>query len=105
MPLEELKKGNKELADRFAKIEPRRWSIDGSVMELMTEVGDLTELILRKEYYKENIYEDVDYQIQDELADIIFVVMRIADHYKIDLDKAYGEMEKLVSERLKNRGV
>lgn len=104
MSLKELKERSKELADRFAKIEPRRWSIEGSAMELMTEVGDLTELILRKEFYKENIYEDVDYQIQDELADIIFVVMRIADHYKIDINKAYEEMEKLVSERLKSRG-
>ena len=74
-------------------------------MELATEVGDLTNLILRKEYFKQNIYEDIDAQIRDEVSDIIFVLMRIADLYKIDLDQAYSEMEKLVNDKLNIRGV
>lgn len=103
--LEDIKKRSRDLFKRFEKIEPRRWSIEGATMELMTEVGDLTELILRKEYYKQNIYEDLDYQIKDEIADILLVMMRIADYYNIDLDQAYKEMEQLVSDRLRSRGV
>jgi NTP pyrophosphatase (non-canonical NTP hydrolase) len=105
MPLEEIKNRSRKIFERFAKIEPRRWTIEGATMELVTEVGDLTELILRKEYYKQNIYEDLDYQIRDELSDVLLVLMRIADYYKIDLDKAYAEMEDLMDDRLKNRGV
>ena len=105
MSLEDIKKRSKGLFKRFEKIEPRRWSIEGAMMELTTEVGDLTELVLRKEYYKQNIYEDLDYQIKDEVADILLVMMRIADYYNIDLDQAYEEMEQLVSDRLRSRGV
>ena len=104
MAFEELKVRSRTLAERFKKIEPRRWTIEGSTMELATEVGDLTELVLRKEYFKQNIYDDIEYQIQDEIADILFVLFRIADYYNIDLDRAYEEMERLVSERLKSRG-
>lgn len=105
MSLDEMKLRSRALFKRFEKIEPRRWSIEGSTMELTTEVGDLTELILRKEYYKQNIYDDLDYQISDEIADIFFVLMRIADHYDIKLDKSYQEMERILDERLKSRGV
>ena len=105
MSLEEIKKRSKHLFERFEKVEPRRWSIEGAMIELMTEVGDLTELVLRKEYYKQNIYEDLDYQVRDEMADILFVLMRIADYYNVDLDQAYKEMEQLVDDRLKSRGV
>jgi len=105
MSLEEIKKSSRSLFDRFKEVEPKRWTIEGSVMELATEVGDLTEIILRKEYYKQNIYEDLDYQIRDEISDVLFVLMRIADYYQINLDDAYKEMEKLVDERLKSRGV
>ncbi len=104
MSLEEIKKRSQYLFQRFEKIEPKRWTIEGSVMELATEVGDLTEIVLRKEYYKQNIYEDLDYQIRDEISDVLFVLMRIADYYNINLDDAYKEMEKLVDERLKSRG-
>jgi len=105
MSLEELKPKTKKLVERFKDIEPRRWSVEGSIMELMTEIGDLTELVLRKEYYKENVYDDVDFQIRDELADIIFVVIRLADHYGVNLDQAYSEMLESVSNRLSNKGV
>ena len=105
MSLNELKARSRGLAKRFEKIEPRRWTVEGATMELATEVGDLTNLILRKEYFKQNIYEDIDAQIRDEVSDIIFVLMRIADLYKIDLDQAYSEMEKLVNDKLKSRGV
>ena len=104
MELEELKVKSRALVERFKKIEPKRWSIEGSTMELATEVGDLTELVLRKEYFKQNVYDDIEYQIQDEIADILFILFRIADYYNIDVDRAYREMEHLVSERLKSRG-
>ncbi|MCX6809560.1 MAG: MazG-like family protein [Candidatus Berkelbacteria bacterium] len=105
MSLEEVKKRGVNLVKRFEKSEPRRWSIEGSVMELSTEVGDLADLVLRKEYYKKNIYDDLDYQIQDEIADILLVACRIADYYNINLDKAFSEMEKVVDDRLKSRGL
>lgn len=105
MALKDYKEKSLELIKRFESIEPKRWSIEGSSMELMTEVGDLVDLVLRKEYYKQNVYDDLDYQIRDELADIILILFAISHHYKIDLDEAYEEMLQLVDERLKSKGL
>jgi NTP pyrophosphatase (non-canonical NTP hydrolase) len=105
MALKDYKEKSLELIKRFEAIEPKRWSVEGSSMELMTEVGDLIDLILRKEYYKQNVYDDLDYQIKDELADIILILFAIAEHYKIDLDESYEEMLKIVDERLKSKGL
>jgi NTP pyrophosphatase (non-canonical NTP hydrolase) len=105
MALKDYKEKSLDLIKRFEAIEPKRWSVEGSSMELMTEVGDLIDLILRKEYYKQNVYDDLDYQIKDELADIILILFAIAEHYKIDLDESYEEMLKIVDERLKSKGL
>lgn len=105
MSLKDYKEKSLDVIKRFEKTEPKRWSIEGSSMELVTEVGDLLDLVLRKEYYKQNVYDDLDYKIKDELADIILILFAIANHYKIDLDEAYEEMLKLVDERLKSKGL
>ncbi len=105
MALEELKPRVRQYLKRFEKIEPKRWTVEGTTMELMTEVGDLTELILRKEYYKQRKANNLDYQISDELADILFIMLHLADRYKIDLDDSFEQMLKLLDEKLKSRGV
>lgn len=105
MSLKDYKQKSLEIIKRFEASEPKRWTVEGSSLELMTEVGDLVDLVLRKEYYKQNVYDDLDYQIKDELADIILVLFAIAEHYKIDLDEAYEEMLKIVDERLKSKGL
>jgi len=105
MAVEELKPKVRKFLERFSSVEPKRWSIEGSIMELATEVGDLTELVLRKEYYKKNIYDDLDYQIRDELADILFILINIADLYDINIDSSFEEMLGSLDDKLKQHGV
>ncbi len=90
---------------RFEKIEGRPWGAEGAVIELAKQVGDLSALIMNREGYYfsdrgklSDNYNSTNEKIGDELIDIIFAVVRLADHYKIDLinanDKAREEDEK-----------
>ena len=75
---------------RFEKIEGRPWGPEGATIELSKQVGDLAKLIMVKEgYYFPDRYESSVDQIGDELADIFAAVIRIADHYAIDLIEAH----------------
>ena len=85
-----------DMANRFAKIEGRPWNAEGNVIELTKQVGDLAKTIMVQErYYYPNRSADVPgyeasvEQIGDELGDILFVVFRLAQHYKIDIEEAY----------------
>lgn len=77
---------------RFQKIEGKPWGVEGGVIELAKQVGQLSALVMNREgyYYSEREKENNNYhatndRIADELADIMFAVVRIADHYDIDL--------------------
>lgn len=82
----------KNTISRFQKIEGREWGIEGAVIELTKQVGQLSALIMNREgcYYSEREKEGVAHEatndnIADELADIMFAVVRISEYYNIDL--------------------
>ena len=86
----------KSIIKRFEKIEGKPWKIDGSMIELSKQVGDLAKLVMSYEgfYPKDRGKEDKQYlatkeKIADELADLLFMIIRIADYYSIDLEDAH----------------
>lgn len=66
-------------------------------MSLLLEASELMEIfqwLNEKESYEiRNNPEKMD-EIRDELADVFFWVIRIADHFKIDLDQAFWNKMK-----------
>ncbi len=100
-----LLKQTQDMIAQFQKIEQRPWGIEGAMIELSKQVGDLSKRIMVAErYYLKNrdndpVYETSKDKIADELFDIWFCLVRIADYYKIDfettIDKATKE-EKYV---------
>lgn len=81
---------------RFEKIEGKPWRAEGGAMELTKQVGELCKLIMSYEgyYFPDRIKNDKKYEsskdkIGDELADIFFTIIRIADYYNIDLEKSH----------------
>ena len=48
---------------------------------------------------------DVDGRLGNEMADVIAQVMRLADYYGIDLEKAFIEAREDEDRYLKSRGV
>ena len=85
-----------EVIKAFQKAEQRDWGIEGNMIELMKQVGDLSKnVMIFEKYYITKKTNDPSYnkdskdEIGDELSDIFFMLIRIANHYKIDLEKAH----------------
>jgi NTP pyrophosphatase (non-canonical NTP hydrolase) len=102
----------KSIIKRFEKIEGKKWGIDGSMTELSKQVGDLAQLVMAYENYypkfrgKENErYHATKSKIADELLDIIFMTVRIADIYEIDLTKAHRDFIKHADKYLRSHKV
>ena len=79
----------------FEQVEQRPWTVEVTLIELMKQVGDLSRRILTfEQYYLADRSARPDYQtsvedIGDELADILYCLIRIAEHYHIDLEAAH----------------
>ena len=84
-----------EVIKEFEKVEKKKWGIEGSMMELSKQVGELSKNVLMFEgYYMAGRDSLPEYQtskdkIADELSDILFMVIRISEHYGINLEKEH----------------
>lgn len=102
----------KETITRFEKIEGKPWGVEGAVIELAKQVGQLSALVMNREgyYFADRDKADPKYvstndDIGDELADIMFAVVRIADYYKVDLVETNTKTRQEEDEFLKSKGV
>lgn len=97
----------REIVKRFNRIELQEWKAEGAMIELSKQVGELAKQVMIKEKYYalEGDVPDVDRRLGDEMADVIAQVMRLADYYKIDLEKAFIEARENENRYLKSRGV
>lgn len=95
---------------RFEEIQGRKWGIEGSMIELAKQVGDLAKHVMVVEGYyyagRENraSYEGGKKAIADELADVFGQLIRIADYYEIDLEKAHRAARQAEDEALREKG-
>lgn len=92
----EIVKKTNEVIAAFQKVEPRDWGIEGNMIELAKQAGELGKNVMMLEnYYLAARQDNPNYntaskeQIGNELSDIFFVLVRIANHYGIDLEKAH----------------
>lgn len=97
----------KEVVKRFNKIELREWKAEGAMIELTKQVGELAKQVMLKERYYafEGDTLDVDKRLGNEMADVIAQIIRLADYYKIDLEKAFIEAREDEDRYLKSRNV
>jgi NTP pyrophosphatase (non-canonical NTP hydrolase) len=101
----------RSIINRFEKIEGKPWKIDGSMIELSKQVGDLSKLVMSYEGYYPKDRGKLDRQylatkerIADELADLLFMIIRIAGYYGIDLEKAHIKARRGEDKYLKSYG-
>lgn len=103
----EMENMYRDIAGRFSKIELQEWKAEGAMIELSKQVGELAKQVMIKEKYYalEGEVPDVDERLGNEMADVIAQVMRLADYYKIDLEKAFIEAREDEDKYLKSRGL
>ena len=106
-PFTEMEDMYKEITKRFSKIELQEWKAEGAMIELTKQVGELAKQVMIKERYYalEEEVLDTDDRLGNEMADVIAQIIRLADYYKIDLEKAFIEARKDEDRYLKSRGV
>jgi uncharacterized protein YabN with tetrapyrrole methylase and pyrophosphatase domain len=97
---------------RFEKIEGKPWGVEGAVIELAKQVGQLSTLVMNEEDYyfpdREKLdskYESSKDKIADELQDILFAIVRIADLYDIDIVSSATKTREVEDKFLKSKGV
>jgi NTP pyrophosphatase (non-canonical NTP hydrolase) len=102
----------KKSINRYQKIEGKPWGVEGAVIELAKQAGQLSALVMNREGYyfpdREKLsdeYDSTNGNIADELADIMFAVVRIAGHYGIDLVATNVKTRKMEDAFLKTKGV
>lgn len=97
MHVSEMMQMTREVADLFdEQVGP--WSVPVMLTELMAEVGTLADSLMIQEGYRRPRADVPD--LSDDVADILFMLLRIADAYHIEIASAYKEMIQRTRERL-----
>lgn len=95
LTFKEVIERTRALIREFEKVEKRPWGVEGAMIELQKQVGELAKQVMTFEgYYIPYRDDQPEYatskeRIADELSDILFMVVRIADHYGIGLEKEH----------------
>lgn len=107
LTFQQMQEMYRNVARRFSRIELRPWRAEGAMIELSKQVGELAKQVMIKEkfYALTDEVPDVDEKLGNEMADVIAQVMRLADHYGIDLEKAFIEAREDEARYLDSRGV
>jgi hypothetical protein len=102
--LKELENISKKVIRVYQEIENRPWNSEVCTIELTRQLGDLAKLIMILENYytKKEDPEIIKEKIGYELGDLIFLIIKLADHYKIDLEDYFlrGRREALKSKNV-----
>lgn len=73
-------------------------------IDLVEEVGELANAMLLNDGVKPNKYKtESKEEIADAMADILYNLVLLADHYDIDLEEEYAKMLKHLKKRQDER--
>lgn len=79
------------------------WPPLSMICAIMEELGEVAREINSLEGYKPKKSEISDSSLGEELADLLFSIVCVANHYKIDLGKEFNNMINKYSERDSHR--
>lgn len=77
----------------------KEWRVHNNFAAMVEEVGELANAIQVEEGYKS--YKRKKAEIADSICDILYELFRIAEWYKLDLDKEYPLVLKQIDNRRK----
>lgn len=108
---EEQFEKTRKLYKLFETVEQKPWGVEGSMIELSKQVGDLSKRIMVAEKYYIKAregnpeYDASKEKIADELFDIWFCLVRIADYYQINLEEAIDKIVQYENDNFNNNKI
>jgi NTP pyrophosphatase (non-canonical NTP hydrolase) len=100
MDLTEAQKSTAELVGKIEKRTGKPWDPKVRFIDLMEEAGELANALLIEEGFKAEKRRRAD--LVDSVCDMLFDLLMLAEHFKIDLSEEYGRVLKHVEGRLEN---
>lgn len=92
-----VKKIQKYLEEKYKRIKPEeRKNTQRYFLKLIEEIGELSEVIRKNQRMTDN---NIKGTIEEELSDVLYYVLMIANTYDIDLEKCFKLKEELNSIR------
>lgn len=102
-----LKELQKKVDDWISTIGVRYFNVQTNTLILNEEVGEFSSLVARvygeQSFKKEITKEEQEKQLKGELADILFVVVCLANQMDIDLEEAIKDSIEKKTKRDKTR--
>ena len=97
----------RDIAQRYdalnAKIGNHTWGPKDRVLGLVTDIGELAELVMAKEGMRH--VDDMEVKLEHELSDCLWSILVLADTYKIDLERVFMRTVSELDERIKKATV
>jgi NTP pyrophosphatase (non-canonical NTP hydrolase) len=98
-----IKQTQKIVDEWINQFEEGYWPPLSMLASLMEEVGELAREINAREKIKKKKETEPEKDIGLEMADILFSLICLANHYNIDLESKFKEVMKKYSSRDANR--
>ena len=90
-----MKQAQRRVDEWISQFEEGYWPPLANLARLMEEVGELARLVNHRFGTKPKKPEENEQELAEELGDVLFVVLCMANEQGIDLDKAFdGVLEK-----------
>jgi NTP pyrophosphatase (non-canonical NTP hydrolase) len=102
MEVSEMIAMTREITRLFDKL-VGKWNSSVMVTELVGEVGTLADSIMIHDGHRPPRENSEAINLEDDVVDVLFMLIRIADHYDIDLEQAYKNMIQETHEKLERR--
>ena len=94
-----LQKAQKTVDDWIKKYGVRYFDILTNMAQLTEEVGEVARIISRRYGEQSEKESDKSKDMGEELADVIFVVLCLANQTGVDIQKAFDKKMQLKSQR------
>ncbi|NIP60173.1 MAG: nucleotide pyrophosphohydrolase [Gemmatimonadetes bacterium] len=95
----ELRDAQRRVDDWIGRFEEGYWPPLTNLARLVEEVGELARILNHEFGHKPKKPEEPDQELAEELADVLFVVLVLANERGIDLDAALEDVLEKYRER------
>ena len=99
----DIKNAQKQVDEWISEHGVRYFDILTNMIQLTEEVGEVARIIARRYGEQSEKESDKSKDLGEELADVIFVVLCLANQTGVDLQKAFDKKMKIKSKRDHNR--